>query len=197
MVYVGYPNKPKVDQGSVFTSKKWEERASSHEIEIQLSEIEIKLSDIASHDSIGVGERYHGPLRKIFNAIQNENQREDPEIILPYAIKGINDTMGENGIVPITFVYGWAPSFPFLSSRLSKQRDRMGILRTPTKEIATIVAERRVMKTLQSKLPSSTQNLIEPGDWEHVYREQSKCWEGPFVVSKVCRKQIYVEVQGM
>ena len=143
-VYVGYPNKIKVDQGSVFTSKKWEELSSSHGIEVQLSGIE-------SHNSIGVGERYHGPLRKIFSILRHDNPREDPEIILRYAVKGINDTMGENGIVPTTLVSGCSPSFPFLNSKLPKQRDRMRMLMVARREMATIIAERRITRAVSSK----------------------------------------------
>lgn len=58
-VNVGYPNKIRLEQGNVFKSKKWEQLSTTHGIEIQLSSIE-------SHNSIGVGKRYHGPLRNIF-----------------------------------------------------------------------------------------------------------------------------------
>ena len=143
-----------------------------------------------------MGERYHGPLRKIFSILRHDNPREGPEIILRYAVKGINDTMGENGIVPTTLVYGCSPSFPFLNSKLPKQRDRMRMLMVARREMATIIAERRISRALSSKLPPSTQYLIETGDRVRVYREGKKLWEGPYNVTKICQKEVFVEIEG-
>lgn len=168
-VYLGHPSKIKVDQGSVFTSKKWEELSSSHGIEIILLCVE-------SHNSIGVGKRYHEPLRKIFNILRNANQNENPEIILRYAIKGINDTMGEDGIVPTALAYGCSPSFPFMQSKIPRQRERMKMLAAAEREMATIIAKRRITKALTSELPPSTRYLIEPSNRERVLSEHSNAW---------------------
>lgn len=55
-----YPNNMRVDQGSVFTSMRWKALTNTEGISLQLSGIEI-------HNSIGLGEPYHAPLRRIYN----------------------------------------------------------------------------------------------------------------------------------
>lgn len=70
-VYVGYPNRMRVDQDGIFTSKFWDQVTSLHGIELQLSGVE-------SHNSIGSGERYHAPLRRVFNVIRKLLPQSQP-----------------------------------------------------------------------------------------------------------------------
>lgn len=65
--YVGIPNRIRSDRGSVFTSKFWDEVTTLHGIELQ-------LSGVKSHNSIGIGERYHAPIRRTFRLIQSSTQ---------------------------------------------------------------------------------------------------------------------------
>ena len=88
----------------MFTTKKWEKIASYNGIEIHLPGLE-------SRNSIGVGERYHGPLQKILKTDRAENITADPEIVWRDVIKGINDTMGADVLLPTTLVHGCFLSF--------------------------------------------------------------------------------------
>lgn len=135
-IYVGNPNRVRVDRDKTFTSKEWTKLAEEGGISIQLSPIE-------SHNSIGQGETYHHHLRRIFNILHTAKPATDPDLLLRYAIKGINDTMGENGLVPTQLVFGCMPSFPVTRLQTPKQKERMRLLRNARKEMATIVAERR------------------------------------------------------
>lgn len=85
--YAGFPSKIRADQGSVYTSKYWQSCTDDVGIELQ-------LSGVASHNSIGVGERYHGPLRRVFRKVRHAYPSLDPELALRYAVKGINDKTG-------------------------------------------------------------------------------------------------------
>lgn len=58
--YIGYPDKMRLDQDSVFTSEQFRTLAVSAGIELQYSGVE-------SHNALGAGERYHAPLRRIYN----------------------------------------------------------------------------------------------------------------------------------
>ena len=96
-VYIGYPNRIKADSGSVFTSKFWKSVTMLHGIDVDISGVE-------SHNSIGVGERYHDPLRQVFDKIMADHTNLDPEIAFRLAVKAINDTMGPEGVVPSLLV---------------------------------------------------------------------------------------------
>ena len=61
-LYTGLPNRIRTDAGSVFTSPRWKEMAES-------GGIELRISGVESHNSLGIGERLHAPLRRIFRKI--------------------------------------------------------------------------------------------------------------------------------
>ena len=113
----------RADQGSVFTSKFWEYVMLMHGIELQ-------LSDVESHNSLGVVERYRATIRRIFRVFRTQYPRLDPEITLRLAVKGANDTMGPDGHVPSKFVFGTEPAFLVVNSALPTQLQRMKSLQT-------------------------------------------------------------------
>lgn len=61
-LYPGYPNKLRVDSGSICTSPSWTHCTDEAGIQLQISGVE-------SHNSLGLGERYHSPPRRIFKKI--------------------------------------------------------------------------------------------------------------------------------
>ena len=191
-VYIGFPNKLRTDQGSVFTSKAWDELTRLHGIELQ-------LSGVTSHNSIGVGERYHAPLRRVYSVVRAATPEMSPELSLRCAIKGMNDTLGPEGLVPTYLVYGTFPSFPICRNAPPSQEDRMRALATARAEMATITSEPRVMRALKSKLPPATQYDIQAGDHVLVYQEGTGGYGrrvgqyvGPFRVEKITGKQVFV-----
>jgi hypothetical protein len=70
----------------------------------------------------------HDPLRRISEKVKFDFPAAPPKIILSCASKVLNDTMGENGLVPSLIVFGIIPRFPILSTGLPEQKDRMRIL---------------------------------------------------------------------
>ena len=191
-VYVGFPNKLRTDQGSVFTSKAWSELTRLHGIELQ-------LSGIASHNSIGVGERYHAPLRRVYSIVRAATPGMSDELSLRCAIKGMNDTLGPEGLVPTYLVYGTFPSFPVRKATNPTHEQRMKALAAARAEMATITSELRVLTALKSKLPPATQYDIQAGDNVLVYQEgtggygrRAGQYVGPFRVEKICGKEVYV-----
>lgn len=188
-VYIGYPTTIKTDHGSVFTSKKWRGWTESAGINIEISGIE-------SHNSLGVGERYHAPLRKIFNMIMSEYPSLDPEIALRCAVKGINDSMGPEGLVPSYLVFGVLPTMPAMRTELPNQKDRMQAIATARSEMATISAKLRIQSALRAKLPPATSYNVSPGDQVYVFREDTKKWHGPYTVDSVYNKEVYLDVDG-
>ena len=72
--------------------------------------IEMKEVPVEAHNSIGKVERYHQPLRRAYEIIQDELQdKTSPEIMLQMAVKAVNDSAGSDGIVPTLLIFGAYP----------------------------------------------------------------------------------------
>lgn len=185
-IRVYMPNHIRADQGSVFTSKYWDDITTLHGVELQ-------LSGTQSQNSLEIGERYHAPLRRIFRVIRSQCPKLDPEIALRLAVKASNDTLGPDGRVPSRLVYGVDPALAVVNAKIPAQRECMAALEAETREMATITAELRIQQALRSKLPPATKYDIKPGDDVLIYREDDKEWMGPHRVTKMMEKEIYVD----
>ena len=71
--------------------------------------IKVKIIPIKAHNSIGIVERYHGPIRRAYSIIITEIDGISKEMALQMAFKAINDSIGPNGIVPTLLVYDALP----------------------------------------------------------------------------------------
>jgi hypothetical protein len=120
-IYIGYPDRLRIDSGSAFTSVKWKTLTESRVFTL-------RFSGVKAHNSLGIRERYHGPLRRVYQKIEHEFPHICPVLLLRIAVKAINDTMGTNGLVTSLLVFGLVPGIPPMSIDLSKQRDRMAAL---------------------------------------------------------------------
>jgi hypothetical protein len=88
----------------------------------------LRISGVEAHNSLGIGERYHGPLRRVYQKIEHELPHVGLALLLRIAVKAIHDTMGTNGLVSSLLVFGVVPRFPPMSIDLPKQGDRMAAL---------------------------------------------------------------------
>ena len=68
-------------------------------------DIKVKIVPVEAHNSIGIVERYHGPIRRAYLIITTEIQGIDKDMALQMAFKAINDTTGPDGLVPTLLVY--------------------------------------------------------------------------------------------
>ncbi len=91
-LYIVFPMKRRVDQGSAFTNVRWTRRSDAIGSIVQTSGVEL-------HNSLGSGEWYHAPLCRIFNKIKHANPKMDRKIALRISVKAMNATMGPNGLV--------------------------------------------------------------------------------------------------
>jgi hypothetical protein len=74
-IYTGYPNSLRIDSGSAFTSVKWKTLTESRGITLRTSGVE-------AHNSLGIGERYHGPLWRVYQKIEHEFPHAGPALLL-------------------------------------------------------------------------------------------------------------------
>lgn len=186
LVYTGYPNRLRTDQGSAFTSDRWRQLADTNGVKLRLSGIE-------AHSSLGIGERYHEPLRRIYRKIRYTHPTVSPLYLLKVAVKAMNDTMGENGLVPSRLVFGMIPRFPIINTDLPTQKERMEALKTAQAEMNSIVAERRVVEALTRNIPPAADRVYKLGEEVLVYSEAKREWVGPFEVVHVHGRMITVK----
>lgn len=144
--YIGFPNKLHVDQGNAFTSPRWKKLARS-------VGITMKYSGVESRNSLGAGERYHGPLRRIFQKIKKDTPKVSDSYALRLAVHAMNSTMGPEGLTPTLLVFGVQPRFPFMNTDLPQQRDRREALKNAGTEMEQITSEQRIHIALKKKLP--------------------------------------------
>ena len=132
-IYTGYPNRLRTDAGSVFTSPRWEDLTD-------VSGIEIRISGVEAHHSLGIGGRLHAPLRRIYRKIKTDFPQISPGILLKLAVKAMNDTSGENGLVPSLFVFAIIPRFPIISSHIPTHHERMKALSEAQMEMNAVIS---------------------------------------------------------
>jgi hypothetical protein len=136
--------------------------------------ITLCISGVEAHNSLGIGERYLGPLRRVYQKIEHKFPHVGPALILRIAVKAINDTMGTNELVPSLLVFGVVPRFPPMSINLPNQRDRMAALAAAQMEMSVIVSENRITAALNHNVPSSVDRTYEGGEEMLVLREKEK-----------------------
>lgn len=89
----------------------------------------------AHHNGIGVRERYHAPLRTVFNAIRLDDRTTTNELLFHLSVKAINDRMGPNGRVPSVLVFGRLPPFPGQKTSATQSDRKYAVTAAPPKSL--------------------------------------------------------------
>jgi len=71
--------------------------------------IKVKIVPVKAYNSIGIVERYHGPIRQAYLIITTEIPGIDKDMALQMAFKAINNTARPDGLVSTLLVYGALP----------------------------------------------------------------------------------------
>ena len=100
-IYTGLPHRMLVDQGSAFGDS-FVNIGRMHNVDVQRTGVE-------AHSSLGLGERYHQPLRTTYRKLMLAHPGADKELTLAVTVKAMNDTLGPEGIVPSALVFGEYP----------------------------------------------------------------------------------------
>ncbi len=96
-VYVAFPNILSHDYGPCFTSTFF--KKTFEEFGIITKEIPCE-----SHNSLGPGEHYHAPLRKIYKKIKVKQANRGNKLSLAIAFHGLNKTANPEGLIPSLLV---------------------------------------------------------------------------------------------
>jgi hypothetical protein len=186
-LYIGFPECILADQGSVFMATHWKTAC-------ELSNIHLRHTGTESHNSLGSGERFHSPLRRIYEKISLEFPTIPEHVRLALSVKAMNDICGPEGLVPSLLVFGVLPRLSGITSALPHQSERMKALQMARKEYEMFVCQRRVQTGLRKQPPPAANYIIRPGDRVYVYREQLSHWTGPHVVTSVDGKDIAIDL---
>ena len=100
--YLGPPDVIVYDAGKNFISRKFKQYAVN-------MGTTIKSVPVEAYNSIGMVERYHGPLRRIYHIITSKIPGIDKDMALQIAFKAINDSAGLDGLIPTLLVFGAYP----------------------------------------------------------------------------------------
>jgi hypothetical protein len=174
--YLGPPDMVVHDAGKNFASTEFKQLANS-------MAIGIKEVPVEAHNSVGLVERYHAPLRRAYEIIQDELKDEhiNKEMILQMAVKTVNDSAGPDGIVPTLLVFGAYPRLTEMDPPSPSVTKRAEAIRAATKEVRRLHAERQVKDALAMRNGPNTKITLDlPLQSDvRVWREKEG-WKGPY-----------------
>lgn len=158
---------------------------------VKINGIIVQLPPIEAHNAIGIGERYHAPLRPIYLTLGLSYSHLQPRITLTLALKGMSDTLGPEGLLPSFLVLGTNPTLSVSNESLPTQRDQMDALSLARLEMASITEKILVVHALRSKLPLATKFFYGPGDNVSINRKEKTRYCGPFKIERSYAKKSY------
>lgn len=194
-IYTGLPRRILVDRGSPFGNLFASIGA--------LSNVDVQRTGIESHNCLGLGERYHQPLRNTYRKLCIAYPDRDRQLLLSMSVKAINDTLGPDGLVPSALVFGEFPS-AFTTSETPHPRatleSRAAVANLARREMEKQMAAVRLKRGLRHATPPAADAIFEVGQRVLVWRERKVEnrigeWLGPFVVHGTDpeRKLVYVQ----
>ena len=125
------------------------------------------------------------------------------QVLLALAVKAMNDTLGPEGFVPSSLVFGELPSLrtfvgpviprPSLAERAQTAQEARRLM-------AKHLAQTRVNRALKHNTPNANVRIYQPGDEVLVWREklvENRIgeWVGPYIVKSYDERSRIVLVQ--
>lgn len=185
--YLGPPSSLRHDAGVKFLTPKLYSLAAAQGITCHPIPIE-------HPQALGIGERYHAVIRRLFQRIKQDLTSISDEYALDAALKALNDTMGIDGLTPTLLVYSVHPklSLPGSHGGILNQKDRMAAQKLALDEYAKILDEQRLRIGKSSRSPTVVEDLVW-GELVVVYRKTTGKWEGPVRFISSVPQGYYIE----
>jgi hypothetical protein len=129
--------------GKNFTATEFKQLASS--MSIKVKEVPVK-----AYNSVGLVERYHALLRRVYKILKAElkDKHINKEIILQMAVKAVNDLARPDGIVLTLLVFGLYLRMTEIDAPSTTIVKRAEAIRAATKEVRRLHAKRQVNNVL-------------------------------------------------
>jgi len=191
--YLGPPDIISHDAGTQFTGEEFRQLTNS-------MSIETKTAPTEAHNSVGIVERYHLPLRRAYSIITEELRGASTgiskEMALQMAVKAINDTAGPDGLVPTLLVFGAFPRMTKLDPPAPSMAVRSKAIAKAMKEVTKMRIDRQITDALRQRNGPRVDEVhelpINSKVW--VWRED-KGWTGPHTLLTVDRETCTVQTQ--
>ena len=177
--YLGPPDVITTDAGTNFDSNEFAQMAAN-------VGTKVKIVPVEAHNSVGIVERYHGPVRRAYQIITSEVPGINKDVALQMAFKAVNDSIGPDGFVPTLLVYGAYPRMSELDSPAPKISQRAAAIKKAMAELAKLRAKRQVADALHTRNGPNTDNLhtLAINSRVLVWREgkagKTGRWDGPY-----------------
>ena len=172
-----------VDEGSQFRNT-FAELTAIHDVQLE-------KSGIQSHNSLGIGERHHKPLRDTYRKLKFDHPKMQRQVLVALAIKAVNDTLGPEGIVPSALVFGEFPSLhSFLGPMVPRPTlaERAFAAQEARRHMSKHMAAIKIERSLKHRTPSAANSTYQAGDkvfvWgEKIVENRFGEWLGPYTVT--------------
>ncbi|KAI0996760.1 hypothetical protein K3495_g11422 [Podosphaera aphanis] len=175
-MYIGPPDVIVHDAGTNFNSAEFRQNASG-------MTIQLKCIPVEAPQSVGLIERYHGPLRRAFEIISDELKDipTSKDIKLQMAVKSVNDSVGPNGLIPTLLVFG---AFPRLSQNNAPSLSiiqRATAIKAAMNELSKLKATRQIKDALHQRNGPQISQIHDAPIGSDVlnWRVHLKKWTGP------------------
>ena len=177
--YLGPLDQITTDARKNFASKEFAQNAN-------MLGVKLKIVPVEAHNSVGIVERYHGPVRRAYSIITTEIHNIDKDMALQMAFKAINDSAGPDGLIPTLLVYGAYPRMTEYDAPSPTVAQRAMAIKKAIAEVQKLRAKRQVADALNTRNgPSTTSvhDLTLNSDvlvWREGNTGQSGKWDGPY-----------------
>jgi hypothetical protein len=142
--------------GKNFTAIEFKQLASS--MLIKVKEVLVK-----AHNSVGLVERYHALLRRVYEILKAElkNKHINKEMILQMAVKAVNDSARPDRIVLTLLVFGLYPRITEIDLPSPTIARRAEAIQAITKEVRRLYAKRQVSDALAIRNSPNTMATVD------------------------------------
>jgi hypothetical protein len=125
--------------------------------------IKVKEVLVKAHNSVGLVERYHALLRRVYEILKKElkDKHIDKEMILQMAVKAVNNSAGPDGIVLTLLVFGSYPRITEIDALLPTIVKRAEAICAATKEVSRLYAKRQVNDAFAMRNRPNTMAIID------------------------------------
>lgn len=129
--------------------------------------VQVEATETESHSSHGIGERYHNPLMNTYRKLRIGYPNADNSLLLQLSVKFMNDTMGPEGLVPSSIVFGeylkvYKTSLTPISGPATEQRAVM--LMTARAETQQKIENYRIQRALRHSVRADADRPYQPSD---------------------------------